>query len=403
MIPQHATPGSHCSPRQNTPGPPSAGGGPSGRGRASASTESPPHAVAATSRAAVACRVMAIRIEELNDTNCKCYLLSSGGEAALVDPARERLEHYKRILADRGLRLTAVIETHTHADHLMLGDDTKRALGAPVIMHQSSPSPVVDRHVDEGDEIPVGDDTIRVLHTPGHTPDSISLVVPGAVLTGDVLLIGGSGRTDFAGGDPGASYDSITGKLFALPDDTVMWPGHDYRGNTSSTIGREKATNPRLAGTSRDEYIAIMNELGLALPERIQTVLQVNQSGFDAEQVGGFPLVQDVNRVDGVSPGEVAAELAGDAPPVVLDVREPEEFVGELGHIAGALLVPMDAVVHRLPKLAGYVDRSIVVVCRAGARSASIGAVLRAAGFKRVRNMTGGMLAWRAAGLPTQA
>jgi glyoxylase-like metal-dependent hydrolase (beta-lactamase superfamily II)/rhodanese-related sulfurtransferase len=347
-------------------------------------------------------RLVAIRVEELNDTNCKTYLLTSGTHAALVDPVRERLEHYLRLLRERSLALERVLETHTHADHLMIGGDAKRALGAIVVMHRTSPSPLVDAHVDEGDEIALGADVIGVLHTPGHTPDSVSYLCGGAVLTGDVLLIGGSGRTDFAGGDAGTAFDSVTGKLFTLPDDTLVWPAHDYHGRTSSTIGAERRGNPRFAGRTREDYVRLMAGLGLTLPERIQQVLQVNQSGFESEEVGGFPLVTDAAAVAGISVGAAAAALGGVAPPLVIDVREPEEFVGPLGHIPGALLVPMDALVRRLPKLAGFSDRDIVVVCRAGARSRTACAILGAAGLARVRNIEGGMLAWADAGLPVQ-
>lgn len=340
------------------------------------------------------------RVEELNDSNCKTYLLTNGKSAALVDPVRERCERYRDVVQERGLALELVLETHTHADHLMIDDATKKALGARVVMHRSSPSPLVDTHVEEGDEIRLGDSLIRVLHTPGHTPDSVSYVWEEAVFPGDVLLIGGSGRTDFAGGDAGESYDSVTRKLFSLPDRFVVWPAHDYKGRTSSTIGEEKRSNPRFAGKSRDEYIALMNDLGLALPERIQQVLQVNQSGFDSEEVGGFPLITDAAAVPPVTVHALATALEGAEPPLIIDVREPEEFTGELGHIQGSLLVPLDSLVRRLPKLAGYGDRTVVVACRAGARSRSAAAMLRAAGFARVSNLEGGMLAWVDAELP---
>ncbi len=344
---------------------------------------------------------MPVHVEELNDTHCKTYLLASSGEAALVDPVRERVPTYLARIAAQGLRLRMVLETHTHADHLMIDRAAKAALGAPVLMFEASPSPLTDRHLRDGDRLPLGDDALTVVHTPGHTPDSVCFVGPGFVLTGDTLLIGGSGRTDFPGGDAGAQYDAITQKLFALPDDTVVWPGHDYRDQTRSTIGREKAENPRLAGKTRDEYVEIMANLGLPLPERIQEVLQVNQSGLAQGDVA-FPSVLEVAQVPEREPGEVATLLRSDPPPVVLDVREPEEFVGVLGHIEGALLVPMDALGARLPKLAGLSDRPVVVVCRAGARSASAAVILQQAGFPLVYNLRGGMVAWRAAGLPVQ-
>jgi len=344
---------------------------------------------------------MGIRVEELNGTNCKTYLLTAGNDAALVDPVRERLDDYRTLLAARGLRLAMVLETHTHADHLMLSRAAKELLRAPIVMHAESPSPLVDRHVAEGDVLELGGERIYVIHTPGHTPDSVSYRVAGAVLTGDTLMVGTSGRCDFPGGDAGAQYDAVTGKLFKLPDDTVVWPAHDYKGHTSTTVGDEKRANPRFAGKTREAYVALMANLGLPFPDKIQQSLQVNQSGFEADEVA-YPKVAEVAAVDEVAPHGLAARLAAVAKPLVLDVREPEEFVGELGHITGAILVPLDALEHRLPKLAGYVDREVVVVCRAGARSATAGAILRRAGFQRVQNLAGGMLGWIAVGLGVQ-
>jgi glyoxylase-like metal-dependent hydrolase (beta-lactamase superfamily II)/rhodanese-related sulfurtransferase len=343
-----------------------------------------------------------MHIEELNDTNCKTYLLTVGGargEAALIDPVRERVETYRAVLAARGLTLRWLLETHLHADHLMLNRAALGVLGGAVVMHRESPSPLVDRHVVDGDVLDLAGEPITVLHTPGHTPDSVCYRVPGAVFTGDTLLIGGSGRTDFPGGDAGQQYDAVTGRLFALPDETEVWPAHDYKGQTSSSIGHEKAHNPRFLGKSREAYVALMGSLGLPFPEKIQQALQVNQSGFEAEDVG-FPPVAEVAALEQLGPSAILERVRSSAPPLLLDVREPEEFVGELGHIEGSLLVPLDALEHRLPKLAGYVDRDVVVVCRAGARSASAGAILRRAGFRRVYNLAGGMLAWNASGLP---
>ena len=342
-----------------------------------------------------------MQIEELNNTNCKTYLLVSGHDAALVDPVRERYDTYRQVLGARGLTLRMILETHMHADHLMLNRSAKESLGVPLVMHRESPSPLVDQHVNDGDVLELGGERIEVLHTPGHTPDCVCYRVPGAVLTGDTLHIGGSGRTDFPGGDAGAQYDAVTDRLFALPDETLVYPAHDYKGQRSSTIGQEKRQNPRFLGKSRDEYVALMGSLGLPFPEKVQQSLQVNQSGFEANEVG-FPAVADVAALAELDAGEVFADRRSAAPPLLLDVREPEEFTGELGHIEGSLLVPMDALEHRLPKLTGYVDREVVVVCRAGARSASAGAILRRAGFHEVYNLHGGMLAWAAAGLPVQ-
>ncbi len=314
---------------------------------------------------------------------------------------RDRFDTYKLVLGARGLRLVMLLETHMHADHLMLSRTAKEALGVPLVMHEESPSPLVDRHVKDGDRLVLGGEEIEVLHTPGHTPDSVSYRVPGAVLTGDTLLIGGSGRCDFPGGDAGAQFDAVTGRLFTLPDETLVFPAHDYKGNTTSTIGVEKRTNPRFLNQTRAQYEDTMAHLGLPFPVKIQESLQVNQSGFESCDVG-FPQIAEVAALPALAAGELFARLRASEAPLLLDVREPEEFVGDLGHVQGSLLVPLDALERRLPKLAGYVDHDVVVVCRAGARSASAGAILRRAGFQRVYNLTGGMLAWHAAGLPVQ-
>jgi rhodanese-related sulfurtransferase len=284
----------------------------------------------------------------------------------------------------------------------MINRELRDRLGAPVIMHRASPVPLVDRHVDEGDVLEVGGTTLRVWHTPGHTPDSVCFVGPGFVLTGDTLLVQGTGRTDFPGGDAGAQWDAITQRLFALPGETTVYPGHDYRGQTTSTIERERTTNPRLAGKTREQYVELMGSLGLPFPERIQESLQVNQSGFEADQVA-FPSVHAIVDVPEISARELATWLAAPSAPLLLDVREPEEFVGELGHIRGSLLVPMDALKGRLPKLLGYADRPVVLICRAGARSRSAAAILKTAGFTQVVNLAGGMVSWVDAALPTQA
>ncbi len=342
-----------------------------------------------------------MQIRELNDANCKTYVLASGSHAALVDPVRERVERYRREVEHNGWRLAFVIETHTHADHLMLTRELKQSFGAPYVMHRESPSPLVDRHVSDGEVLQLGAEPIEVIHSPGHTPDSMCLRVPGAVLTGDTLLIGGSGRTDFPGGDAGAQYDAVTRRLFTLPPETVVWPGHDYKGHSSSTIAAERDTNPRFRERSREQYVELMANLGLPFPDRVQEALQVNQSSFEVGEVA-FPQVAEVAAVAEASAASVARRLRQSPPPLILDVREPEEFVGELGHIEGAVLVPLDSLERRLPKLAGYVDREIVVVCRAGARSATAAAMLRRAGFAQVENLQGGMLAWARASMPVQ-
>ena len=211
--------------------------------------------------------------QELNNTQCKSYLIADldAGVAAIIDPIESNIDRYLALLAYHHLRLEFVSDSHTHADHRSACTAIKKLTGTKILMHEISPQPHVDGRLNDGDVLQVGSINIKVLHTPGHTPDSISFYVnEDRILSCDVLLIQGTGRSDFAGGDAGDQFDSITSKVFTLPDETMVFPGHDYRGNTESTVGVEKATNPRIAGKTRDEYIHIMDNLNLPLPERIQ-------------------------------------------------------------------------------------------------------------------------------------
>jgi glyoxylase-like metal-dependent hydrolase (beta-lactamase superfamily II) len=234
------------------------------------------------------------------------------------------ISRYLAFLAYGRLTLDALIDTHTHADHPTGSFQLHAITGARLIMHRRAPAPVVTEHVEHGDTIEVGDAAITVLHTPGHTPDSISLHAGDRVFTGDVLMIGGTGRADFAGGDSGQQYDSITGRLFGLPDETLVLPAHDYRGNTQSSIGHEKRSNPRVAGRSREEYIALMASLNFPMPEKIQEVLQPNQSAIDDDRTR-FPDLTALNRVRQLAAEEVMSQLETQNPPLILDVREPDE------------------------------------------------------------------------------
>jgi rhodanese-related sulfurtransferase len=221
------------------------------------------------------------------------------------------------------------------------------------------------------------------------------------VFTGDVLLIGGTGRADFAGGDAGTQYEAITKKLFTLPDATLVFPAHDYRGNTSSTIGQEKQQNPRIAGRTRDEYVALMASLNFPLPEKIQEVLQPNQTAIDDDKTK-FPDLAQLNRVRQLDPLEVNARLAAAQRPFVLDVREPQEFSGPLGHVAGSTLVPLRELADRVSELKMHKAGPTVVVCRSGVRSTTAAAILEGLGFEQVFNLQGGMVDWNDRQLPVE-
>ena len=343
-----------------------------------------------------------MHVLELNGSwCCKTYLVSceETGKALLIDPVKTYIDRYLALLAYKHLTLDAVVDTHTHADHSTAAFLANDLTGARIIMARKSPVPRVTEHVDNGDVVEIGTLGLKVFTTPGHTPDSLSLYTDEYVFTGDCLLIGGTGRTDFAGGDSGEQYDSITEKLFSLPDTTILLPAHDYRGNTRTTIGAERAGNPRIAGRTRQEYIDLMDSIEFPLPGKIQEVLQPNQAAIEDDRTK-FPNLAQLNEVHQVTVEQVMSRMASGDAPVLLDVREPGEFNGELGHIAGSLLIPLKELSGRTGELDR--DRSVLCICRAGVRSTTAAAILMGLGFEQVSNMKDGMLEWNDRDYPVE-
>jgi glyoxylase-like metal-dependent hydrolase (beta-lactamase superfamily II) len=210
------------------------------------------------------------------------YLMASrtGGEAVIIDPVKEQLAQYVTVLEQLDLRLVRAIDTHTHADHITAIGDLRDLTHCVTVMGELSRADCVSHYVHEGEILHVDGIELQAMHTPGHTDESFSFVLapaaPQAVFTGDVLLIRGSGRTDFQGGDAYSSWDSIVNKLFRLPDSTLVYPSHDYKGWTVSSIGEEKRFNPRLAGKTASEYVAIMQGLRLPRPQMMDIAIPAN-------------------------------------------------------------------------------------------------------------------------------
>jgi sulfur dioxygenase len=209
------------------------------------------------------------------------YLLGDAvrRKAVIVDPVREHAARDLALLSELGLRVAYILETHVHADHVTGAKALKAETGAQTGVSRHCGASGFDWLLEDGDVIVFGDQVIRAIATPGHTPGSTCYLWRDRLLTGDTLLIGGCGRTDFQLGDAGALYDSITGRLFTLPDDTLVYPGHDYRGRWVSTIGEERRTNPRLANVSREQFIEIMRNLDLPQPKRIAEAVPANLRG----------------------------------------------------------------------------------------------------------------------------
>lgn len=197
-------------------------------------------------------------------------------EAVIIDPVKEHTERDISLIKELGLKLSFSLETHIHADHVTGAGLLRDALGCRIAMHKNSQAECADLLIGQNDQIEFGRYALQVLHTPGHTNTDICFLTEGKIFTGDTLLIRGSGRTDFQSGDAGKAYDSIMQKIFSLPDETVIYPGHDYRGLTQTTVGEEKCFNPRLKHNSRDEYIRIMQEMDLPKPKKIDFAVPGN-------------------------------------------------------------------------------------------------------------------------------
>jgi glyoxylase-like metal-dependent hydrolase (beta-lactamase superfamily II) len=215
-----------------------------------------------------------------HESSTYTYLLAErrGGEALLIDPVLEQTDKYVRLVDELGLRLVMAVDTHIHADHVTALGALRDHTGCATAMGEQTKAECVSVRLRDGERVRVDDLALEVLYTPGHTDDSYSLLLPDRVFTGDTLLIRGTGRTDFQNGDPAAQYDSLFGRLLRLPDDTCVYPAHDYNGMTVSTIGEEKAHNPRLQVRGKQEYVELMNGLVLSSPRLMDVAVPANRA-----------------------------------------------------------------------------------------------------------------------------
>jgi sulfur dioxygenase len=316
-------------------------------------------------------------------------------EAAIIDPVLETVDRDLKLIDELGLRLVYVLDTHIHADHITGAGEIRKRTDAKTAVSRRANVDCVDIALEDGQELTLGNKKIKVIATPGHTDTCLTFGFEGMIFTGDALLIRGCGRTDFQQGSADDLYDSVHEKLFQLPDDTVVYPGHDYRGLTSTTIGLEKAHNPRLGlKNSREEFKKIMSELKLANPKKIHEAVPANLAcGRPKDSRVLHP--QIVDGIPEVTVDDVLRHLPdAEAGRVkLIDVRRPDEFNGELGHIKGAKLVTLG------PDLTKFLENGnraeeIVFVCRSGGRSGTAAAESIKLGYKFTINMVGGMIRW---------
>lgn len=339
--------------------------------------------------------------EQIATGGCQSYLLGCGDTCAgaLIDPEVSQVDRYLALAARDALRIRFVIDTHTHADHFSAARQVADRLGAMRVMHRASPAPGVDLRVDDGESIALGKLRLQVMHTPGHTADSMCLVGEDRVFTGDTLLIGGTGRTDLPSGDPDALYDSLFNRLLTLDPALRVYPAHDYKGRSHSTIGDEIATNPRLQQRDRAAFVQMMGSLDLSMPTHLTEALRTNMSG-------GKTVAQMLAEASASVPFMAMAELRSrvEATPsdlIVLDVRERDAY--EAAHIPGARSLPRGQLELRVNTDLPDPTARIVTCCDFGRISTLAAATLRSMGFQRAVALDGGMKSWSAAGYPVRA
>ena len=327
------------------------------------------------------------------------YLLASrhGGEALIVDPVLEKVDRYLQLVHELDLQLVKAVDTHLHADHITGLGALRDRTHCVTVMGEQTKADIVSMRVAEGDRIEIEGIRLDVLYTPGHTDDSYSFLLDDRLFTGDTLLIRGTGRTDFQNGDPRAQYDSIFNKLLKLPDSTLVFPAHDYKGETVSTIGEEKLFNPRLKVKSMDEYAELMNNLKLPNPKMMDVAVPANMHvGLHQEEVEkkGWAL----SATDAIA-------IRGRPDIAIVDLREKSEREKH-GVVPGSLHAPYKnlqdeigagGMLHELATTSG---KRIVFLCAFGERSAMAVQAAQDAGLKTARHISGGIDAWTKANGP---
>jgi len=335
-----------------------------------------------------------------SESSTYTYLLASrrGGEALIVDPVLDKVDRYVQLLDELDLKLIKAVDTHVHADHITGLGALRDRTRCITVMGEQSGADVVSMRVAEGDTIDIEGLSLDVLYTPGHTDDSYSFLMEDRVFTGDTLLIRGTGRTDFQNGSPRAQYDSIFNKLLNLPEDTLVFPAHDYKGDMVSTIGEERAYNPRLQVNSEAEYVEIMENLNLANPKMMDVAVPANlKIGLKQDKLESMGL--SLNCGDGTG-------SLDDPSLILVDLRDDTERAKN-GIIPGSVHAPYPDIdehvnaggmLHELARSSG---RRIVFYCAYGERSAMAVEAALDAGLTNICHLAGGMDAWKAAGGPT--
>jgi glyoxylase-like metal-dependent hydrolase (beta-lactamase superfamily II)/rhodanese-related sulfurtransferase len=336
--------------------------------------------------------------EQIATGGCRSYLVGCAETcaAALIDPELSQTDRYLALASHHGVRVRYLVDTHTHADHFSATRELTRRLDVPIAMHQSSPAPFVDIRLGDGESLLLGKLRINVMHTPGHTRDSMCLRVEDRLFTGDTLLISATGRTDLPTGDPEALHDSLFNHLLRLDPTLKVFPAHEYKNREHTTLAQELQQNPRLQKHDRGEFVEMMRNLNLSMPTHLTEALRTNLSG-------GKTIAQLLSDAAAIVPfmslDELKARVEGRDPDlVILDVRERDAY--SAGHVPGARHLPRGQLELRVNEELPDPTLRILAVCEFGRISTLAAATLRQIGFQRSIALDGGMKAWREAGYP---
>jgi len=325
-------------------------------------------------------------------------------QVVLIDPVFEQVGRDTALIGELGLELLCTLDTHVHADHVTGAWLLKERLGSQIFIAKQSGAKGADRYLEHGEHVEFGKRYLEVRATPGHTAGCVAYVLDdkSRTFTGDALLIRGAGRTDFQQGNPGILYRSVHSQIFTLPASCLIYPGHDYRGLTVTSVAEERQFNPRLGGAiSENDFAGYMNNLGLGHPKQMEFAVPANlncgrpdETQLLDSEPDWAPLHYTFAGIWEIQPRWVEEHLEDVK---ILDVRELEEFDGPLGHIPGANHIPLGSLKERLDEISK--EQPIVTICRAGGRSARASLILQQAGLSNVANLAGGILRWRAENL----
>lgn len=315
--------------------------------------------------------------------SCYSYILNSDSQAIIIDPHISLLEEYIKHLTKNRLKLKYIIDTHTHADHFSLAAILKEKFKVPVLMHDRAVSDVADRRLKEGDEVNFGNAHFKILYAPGHTDDTVNIYGEGYIFTGDVLLVGSVGRTDFQNGSPEFMFDTLQ-KLKNLPDDTKVFPAHDYNDRKSSSIGREKETNLFMKENNKGLFVQNASSKKLPKPFNIDNIIRVNQKG-------------EAKAIEMISPKDAYALVSKNPQVKLLDVRSALEF--NETHLKDSINIPIDMLNLKMNSL-NQTGQSYIVFCRTGNRSPMAADMLLQSGISSVKVMEGGLTRWQKEKLP---